>query len=133
MIDLTEESHPETAARGSKFPCPICRKLFYESDIETHVNQCLKHQSGDQASKAQCSSCGKEFESSLLSIHEEQCEGRGSSEEDERRRLVGAELARARSQAQKTSTLDDLQSPPPSSPSSESEAVGKVSSYEYHQ
>lgn len=131
VIDLTEDSHKTAdnstkGASSSKHPCPICRKMFYESEIESHVNQCLKNPSGDQG-KAQCSSCGKEFESSLLSIHEDQCDGRGSSEEDvfpiKRRRLAVAR-GLGSSASQKVSyqtTPADIHSPS----SSESEDIGK--------
>lgn len=128
MIDLTD--NPSRGDDGSKHPCPICGKLFYESEIEAHVNECLKDPPSKQAGNSRCSSCGKEFESSLLNIHEEQCDGRGSSEDDvfpiKRRRLVGTGPSRAQgslpAKPSYQTTLADFHSPS----SSESENIGKL-------
>ena len=132
VIDLTEDPSSKASSSTSipRHPCPICRKTFSETEIEAHVNECLKNPVSEERSDTRCGSCGREFERSLLHIHEETCEGGSNSSDDNfmpaKRRRGAAERSgagRERRKGDYQTTLSDFSRP--SRPSSESEDIGK--------
>lgn len=89
VIDLTEDLHRSTStstASHLKHACPICTQMFAESEIELHVDECIKAKDRYGRSgrgRSRCPTCNKMFESSLVRLHTEQCCGDGESEEEE--------------------------------------------------